>query len=258
MRLYFKFFMMNLKSQMQFRLSFLFLIIARSLTSVGVFAGIYFMFLRFNKVEDFTLNEVLFCFSVVFTAFSFAECYARGFDTFSSVISNGEFDRIMVRPQNEIFLILASKMEFTNVGRFFTALGVLIYSIPASGIDWNFTKAVTLIFMLVSGTVIFSGLFLIYAALCFFTLEGLEFMNILTDGGRNFGQYPYSIYGDGVLKFLTYVIPLALFQYYPFLYLTERSSNILYIFLPLIGMLFVVPCYMIWRLGVRKYKSTGS
>ena len=26
----------------------------------------------------------------------------------------------------------------------------------------------------------FSGLFLIYAALCFFTLEGLEFMNMFT------------------------------------------------------------------------------
>jgi len=258
MRLYFKFFMINLKSQMQFKLSFLFLLIARAFTSIGVFASIYFMFLRFNTVEGFEYNEVLLCFSVVFTAFSFAECYARGFDTFSSVISNGEFDRIMVRPHNEIFLVLAGKMEFTNIGRFFTALIVLIYSIPASGVNWSFDKIITLIFMLISGVVIFSGLFLIYAALCFFTLEGLEFMNIFTDGGRNFGQYPYAIYGDGVLKFLTYVIPLALFQYYPLLYITDRSSNILYMLTPLIGMLFIVPCYMIWKLGVRKYKSTGS
>ena len=258
MKLYFKFFMINLKSQMQFRLSFLFLLFARAFTSIGVFAGIYFMFLRFNKIEGFGYNEVLLCFSVVFTAFSIAECYARGFDTFASVISNGEFDRIMVRPQNEIFLVLAAKMEFTNIGRFFTALIVLFYSIPASGIYWTFDKIITLVFMIISGVVIFSGLFLIYAALCFFTLDGLEFMNILTDGGRNFGQYPYAIYGDGVLKFLTYVIPLALFQYYPLLYLTERSESILYMLTPVFGMLFIIPCYMIWKLGVRKYKSTGS
>lgn len=258
MKLYFKFFMINLKSQMQFRLSFLFLLFARAFVSIGVFAGIYFMFLRFNKIEGFVYNEVLLCFSVVFTSFSIAECYARGFDTFSSVISNGEFDRIMVRPRNEIFLVLSSKMEFTNIGRFFTALIVLFYSIPASGIDWTFDKGITLFFMIISGVVIFSGLFLIYAALCFFTLEGLEFMNIFTDGGRNFGQYPYAIYGDGVLKFLTYVVPLALFQYYPLLYITERSSNILYMLTPIIGMLFIIPCYMIWKLGVRKYKSTGS
>jgi len=258
MKLYFKFLMINLKSQMQFRLSFLFLLIARSFVSIGVFAGIYFMFLRFNKVEGFGYDEVLLCFSVVFTAFSIAECYARGFDAFPSVISNGEFDRIMVRPRNEIFLILAARMEFTNIGRFFTALIVLIYAIPASGINWTFDKAITLFLMIISGVIIFSGLFLIYAALCFFTLEGLEFMNIFTDGGRNFGQYPYAIYGDGVLNFLTYIIPLALFQYYPLLYITERSANILYMFTPVIGMLFIIPCYIIWRIGVRKYKSTGS
>ncbi len=89
-------------------------------------------------------------------------------------------------------------------------------------------------------------------------MEGLEFMNIFTDGGREFGTYPYSIYGKGVLKFVTYVIPLALFQYYPFLYLTGRSDRLLYMFLPLISMLFIIPCLIFWRFGVRHYKSTGS
>ena len=50
-------------------------------------------------------------------------------------------------------------------------------------------------------------------------------MNVLTDGGREFGTYPYSIYGDGILKFLTYVIPLALFQYYPLLYLLDKKRT---------------------------------
>jgi ABC-type uncharacterized transport system permease subunit len=45
-------------------------------------------------------------------AFSIAECFARGFDHFPSMISNGEFDRVMVRPRNEIFQILAYKMDF--------------------------------------------------------------------------------------------------------------------------------------------------
>ena len=46
--------------------------------------------------------------------------------------------------------------------------------------------------------------------------------------GEN-GTYPYSIYGDGILKFLTYVIPLALFQYYPLLYLLGKKRTFLYV-----------------------------
>ena len=95
---------------------------------------------------------------------------------------------------------------------------------------WTGDKIFTLVLMIVSGVVVFAGLFIVYAALCFFTTEGLEVMNIFTDGGREFGRYPFSVYGEGVLKFFTYVVPLALFQYYPFLYLIGRSDNVLYMF----------------------------
>lgn len=33
------------------------------------------------------------------------------------------------------------------------------------------------------------------AAFAFYTLDGLEFMNILTDGAREYGKYPIGIYG---------------------------------------------------------------
>ena len=83
-------------------------------------------------------------------------------------------------------------------------------------------------------------------------------MNVLTDGGREFGSYPYSIYGDGILKFLTYVVPLALFHYYPLLYLLGVKKSILYMLAPLFSLLFLVPAYAFWRYGLHRYKSTGS
>lgn len=63
-------------------------------------------------------------------------------------------------------------------------------------------------------------------------------MHVLTDGGREFGTYPYSIYGDSILKFLAYIIPLALFQYYPLLYILGREQNIVYMLSPLAGLFF--------------------
>jgi len=258
LKLYLKYLSIQIKSQMQFKTSFWLTIIGQFLTSFSVFLSIYFMMARFNRVEGFSFSEVLLCFATVLMAFSLAECFARGFDTFPSMISNGEFDRIMVRPRNVIFQILASKIELSRLGRLMQALIVFSYAIPSSGVIWTAGKIITLILMILSGIAVFSGLFIIYASLCFFTLEGLEFINIFTDGGREFGSYPLSIYGEGVLKFFTYVVPLALFQYYPFLYLTGRSNNILFAFLPLGGFAFLIPCYGIWKFGLRHYKSTGS
>lgn len=258
MKLYVKYLSILLRSQMQYKSSFVLTLIGQFLVSFTAFLGITFMFARFPSVEGFTFPEVLLCFSVVLTSFSLAECFFRGFDLFPTILSNGEFDRILVRPRNEIAQVLASRVDFSRLGRLLQALVMFAYAIPASGVAWTSVRILVLFFMLAGGLVVFSGLFILYAGLCFFTLEGLEFMNILTDGAREFGRYPFSVYGDGVLKFLTYGVPIALFQYYPLLYLLGKSNNALYVALPVIGMLFIVPCLLFWRFGISHYKSTGS
>ncbi len=258
MKLYLKYVSMLLKCQMQYKASFIMTILGQFLVSFTTFLGIYFMFSRFNSINGFTFPEVLLCFSIVLMSFSITECFVRGFDVFPQLIKSGNLDRILVRPRNEIFQVLTSNMDFTRIGRLMQAVLMLTYAIPASGIVWSFDKVITVILMIIGGIVIFSALFVLYAGISFFTIEGLEFMNIFTDGGREFGKYPFSIYGEGVLRFFTYIIPLALFQYYPLLYLIGKSENIRLIFLPLMGFVFMIPCYIFFKFGVKKYKSAGS
>ena len=258
MKLYFKFIAILLKSRMQYKTSFLMTTLGQFLFSFTTFLSIYFMFSRFNSVNGYTFSEVLICFSILLMSFSLCECFVRGFDIFPWLIRSGNLDRILVRPRNEIFQVLTSNMDFTRFGRTLQAILVLAYAIPACGVVWTFDKVMTLILMLIGGIAVFSALFILYAAVSFFTIESLEFMNIFTDGMREFGKYPLSIYGDAVLKFFTYIIPVALFQYYPFLYLVGRSEQSGLMFLPLLGLLFMIPCYCFFRFGLRKYKSTGS
>jgi len=258
MRLYLKYFSIHLRSVIQYKMSFLLTTIGQFLVSFNVFLGVYFMFQRFKQVKGFTYSEILLCFSIVLIEYSLAECFARGFDTFSSTISNGEFDRIMVRPRNEILQVLGSKIEFTRIGRMLQALIMLVYGIIKSDVNWSVDKILTVIFMIIGGTMVFTGIFIIYAALCFFTIEGLEFMNIFTDGAREYGKYPMSIYGKRVLQICTFIVPFALIQYYPLLYLLDRDAKQFYMFLPLLAGVFIIPCYLFWKIGISHYKSTGS
>jgi len=258
MQLYIKFFAMHLKSQMQYKLSFFLTALGQFFASFTVLLGVYFMFSRFHEVEGFQFEHVLLCFAAVLMAYSIAEMFGRGFDQFPQMLGNGEFDRALVRPRSVIFQVLAAKMDFTRFGRLFQAILVFCYAIPNSGVIWTWDKVLALLLMVVCGNLIFFALFIVYAGFTFFTVEGLEFMNIFTDGGREFGRYPFSIYGKRILKFLTFVVPLALFQYYPLLYLLDREKNMLYMFTPVIGLLFIIPSCAFFRIGLRKYKSTGS
>lgn len=258
MRLYWRFVAMQWKSQLEYKASYIMTTLGQFLLSSTAFVGVYFMFDRFEEVDGFRFEEVLLTFAVVLMSFSAAELVARGFDVFPRLIRSGDLDRILLRPRSAVFQVLSSTFEFTKLGRFLQGLVVFVYALPRSGVTWTGDKVLTLCLMLVGGFVVFCSLFVLYAGISFFTIEGIEFMNIFTDGSREFAKYPVSIYGEGVLKFLTFVVPIALFQYYPLLYLVGRSTNRYLMLLPLVGVLFFVPCYLFFLFGMRRYQSTGS
>lgn len=258
LRLYMHYVSINVRSMMQYKTSFLLTATGQFLVSFNVFLGVFFMFQRFSNVKGFSYSEVLLCFSIMLLEFSLAEMYARGFDVFPDMVKSGNFDRVLVRPRNEILQVLGSKFELTRIGRMLQAVIMFVYGIMNSGVIWTPARVMTVVFMLIGGTALFSCIFLIYAALCFFTLDGLEVMNILTDGAREYGKYPLSVYGKRMMQITTFIIPYALVQYYPLLYLLGRRTSPVYIFLPLAAILFLIPSYILWRIGVRHYKSSGS
>ena len=188
LRLYCHYISIHVRSTMQYKTSFFLTTLGQFLFSFNVFVGITFMFQRFHEVKGFTYSEVLICYALVLVEFSLAEMFARGFDSFSGMVRHAEFDRVLVRPRNEVLQVLGSKFELSRCGRAFQAVILFVYGVMTVQIDWNLTRVLTVIFMLIGGAAVFSGLFMVYAALCFFTLDGLEFMNILTDGAREYGS----------------------------------------------------------------------
>ncbi|MCD9023147.1 ABC transporter permease [Cohnella silvisoli] len=260
MRLFGKYLLILFKSQMQYRTSFWLLTFGQFFIPFSVFAGLYFMFERFGQIKGWDFFEVALCFGVIHMAFAISECMARGFDMFSSLVANGDFDRLLVRPRSTVLQVLGSKFEFTRFGRLLQSALVLAWAISQIHVEWTFLKALTLLFMIVSGVFIFTGIFILMATMCFWTIQGLEVANIFTDGGREMAQYPLNIYQKWVARFFTYVIPFGCVNYLPLLYLLGRTegSSALYALTPLAGCIFILPCLLIWRFGVRHYRSTGS
>lgn len=171
---------------------------------------------------------------------------------------NGEFDRILVRPRNIILQVLGSNISFERVGRSIMAIILFVYLLISKPELVRPDILITLILMIIGTFILYSDLFILKAGITFFTTQSLEIMNIFTDGGRDLAQYPLDIYKEWVKKFFTFIIPLALVNYYPLLYVIGRTDNKLYMLAPIASMLFTIPCYVVWIIGLKKYKSTGS
>jgi ABC-2 type transport system permease protein len=258
--LYFKYLRMNLRSVLEYRLSAWFVAASQFLTAFFSFAGIGLLFRHFGGLGGWSFAEVALCFAVTSTAFALSECIARGFDTFSGMLIRGEFDRVLLRPRSPMLQVLGARTEITRLARVFLGLALLCYFVPRGGIFWSPLKVMTLILLIAGGTAVFTGIFNLGATVCFYTLEGLELINIFTDGGRELAAYPLPVYGKWIRRFFTFVIPFGCMNYLPLMFITGRAAAHPYVYMlcPLLGFVFLAPCAALWRQGVRRYTSSGS
>ena len=258
MSLYLKYLSMHLKASLEYKKAFILSLISKMATSLFSVVSIIFLFDKFGNIDGYTFENVLICFSVSYLGFSTAECFFRAFDHFDRMIGNGEFDRMLVRPKNLVLQVLGSEIEFNRIGRTIVALIIFITVLVRQPELLKLDRLFTLILMMVGTIIIYAALFILKAGITFFTTQSLEIMNIFTDGVRELAQYPLSVYHKWVQNFFTYILPIALVNYFPLLYVIGKANNKFYMFLPIMSVLFVIPCYIDWKIGLKKYRSTGS
>lgn len=257
MKLYFKFLAMHFKRSLAYPASFFIDFVVRLLFTCNILLGIIFISLRFDTIGGYKLPEILLCYGVLLFGYTTMEVFMRGFDLFAYILRDAQFDRILVRPRGLIFQVLCHDIGAIQISRTLQSIAMIVYAVVYGDIVWTAGKVGVLMLMLLCSAALYFALDLLYASVCFFTLDGLEVMNIFIHGSQEFGRYPFNIYGKGILWLFTCVFPVALVQYWPLRYLMG-SAPFWYGLLPLLSILFIIPCLMLWRFGVKHYRSTGS
>ncbi len=263
-RLYFRYIGISVKSQMQYRASFVMLVIGHFFATGVDFIAIWALFDRFKTLEGWSLEEVALFYGLVHVAFAIAEGAGRGFDIFPGMVRSGDFDRILLRPRGTIFQVAAQELQLMRLGRLLQGLIVLLWATSALDVVWTMPKIALMLFTITGGVCLFTGLFVIQATWGFWTIESLELMNTMTYGGTETAQYPLSIYREWFRRFFTFIVPLACISYFPAHALLGREDATVGSPLwfqysaPAIGIIFLIIALQFWRFGVRHYKSTGS
>ena len=258
MKLVFKYLLMHLKSQLEYKSSFILSFLAQ-IFPIGLSACMVFVLIdRFNFGARFNTYEVMLGIAIVQFGFSFSEFLGRGFDKFSEIIKRGTLDLMLIRPRNIYIQVFGSRIEFAKMSRVIGSIVLFVIAINHINFDKSITNILLLIMLLAFSSLIYLSLYILGACFCFKTIEGLEFMNIFTDGGREFGQYPMDLFRREILIFFTYLIPIACVNYYPIKYILGYSNSVLYLISPLFCFIIFTISIILFNRCIKNYTSSGS
>jgi len=221
--------------------------------------GLIFMFSRFGNIGQWSVVKLLLIYSMAVTSFGIAETLFRGFDSFPwRMIKSGDFDRVLLRPRSLIVQIAGSVFHIHRLSRVFCGLGAIIWCLSRLHVEASLLNIIVILFGLAGGFFTYAGVFLVTSGIAFFTIQGLDWIFIFTNASYQVTRCPMDHMPRLLKNVFTFLMPMLVISYYPASAACGWGDGYLKGFLALpAGLAFIMLSVLVWRFGVRHYKSTG-
>lgn len=257
-RLYFRYIRLHLLSGLQYRgwildvLVSLFVVVTDPLDAV-------FMLDRFGGIGGLTPSQILLVYAIAVCAFGLAEVFGRGFDCFPPLVKNGEFDRILLRPRSTVVQTMTVRFHLSRLPRVLGMGAVVIWCLRGQSVSFGLRESWLLLSALGGGMCVYIGVFVFAATLSFVTIEAFSFTYIFTNMSYQVAKVPPRLLPNWLRRMFMYVLPMFIFCYYPAAAICgwDEPAILGHLALP-VGGAFLAISLVVWNVGVRHYKSTGS
>lgn len=265
-RIYGRLLAARVRSDWQYRTSFILFTISQAFVPLLDFVAIAVLFHQVPRLGGWTMAEVGLMFGISATGFGLADAVVGSVELVSRRVKEGTFDRLLTRPMGPLLQLTAEEFAFRRLGRM--AQGVVVTAISAAVLDvaWSPADIGMLVVYSASAAVIYGGMWVATSSIAFWTVETQEMANAFTYGGNFASQYPLTIYASWLRRFLVLVVPIGFVGYLPALVLLDRNTEAARFGLPaavpylspLVAVAAWVVARAVWRLGLRHHRSTGS
>ena len=253
----------SMRAQLQYRASLILSTLGTLLVTCSELITMFALFDRFGQIRGWTLPQVALFYGQVSIVWAICDAFARGIDTFGNLVRAGGFDRVLLRPRGLIFQLLGQELTLRRAGRLAQGIGVLAYAASSGTIQWTLGRALLLAASIAGGISVFLGALVLQATTMFWTVDSVEVWAAFTYGGVTMSQYPLAIYRSWFRAFFLFVIPIGCVLYFPGVEILGIADPLgvpalAGWFAPLAGPAFLSVSLVVWRFGVRHYRSTGS
>ena len=253
---------MLLKSHLQYPGSFFWHTLATMVMTLGDLLAVLLLMNRFTRLGLWTAGDLILFFGLMQCAFAVTEFCFRGIANFGALVQSGRLDVMLVRPRSALLQVMAAELDPRRAGSILVGIAAIWMASASGGVAWTALKAVCLIWAMAGTSALSAGLFMIEAVCCFFSVKSIEAVNILTYGGKSACQYPIDIYPRPLRLLFLFVAPFALTAHVPVSYILDKplwgASALGAFAAPAAGFAFFGLMTLVWRIGLKKYRSTGS
>lgn len=253
----------QVRSQTQYRASFLMDLFGSAVLSLSDLVTVFVMFSVNGSLGGFGGREVLLMAGIAACAFPLADLVVGNVERLQFYVRTGLFDAVLVRPLSSLGQLLALDFAPRRIGR--AVQGLVIYGIAlaVAPVDWHAGTVVLAVLAPVAGAVFFGALFVAGATVAFWWVESGELAFAFTYGGKDFATYPATVFGGFFRRLFAYGLGFAFVAYLPALALLDLPDPLgvpawLHWCSPLTALLAAGLAALFWRAGVRHYRSTGS
>lgn len=214
---------------------------------------------RFGSVGRWSASGVLMMYAVALMSFGLAELFGRGFDYFPSLVRTGEFDRILLRPRSLFIQSITLRFHLHRLARVCSA-GILLWlTLRAQGVLMTPANVLLLVGALLGGMLTYIGVFIISSAISFFSVQEMTWIYAFTNGSYQLAKVPPEYLPKWLSGAFRFLMPLLMFSYYPVSAMCGWGDAYFMGFLALpTGAAFFAVSLLLFRIGVRHYRSTGS
>jgi ABC-2 type transport system permease protein len=255
----------QMRGQMQYVASFWIDVISTFIFGAAYIAGIVAGISTFGGIAGWSVAEIAFLYGLVEMSFGLMDMIFSGFDPsdFSQRVRMGELNTILLRPASIWTQVLGSTVILRRIGRISEGLFVLVLAITQLDITWTLGKIAYLPLVVLGQVLCYGSLFVVGAALTFWTIERVEAINVLTYGSVEMTSYPMSIYPPWLRHVFTFLVPTIFMNYFPAIYLLGKADPLGFpsfapFIAPLVGAAMLVIAAAFFRFGLSHYQGTGN
>jgi ABC-2 type transport system permease protein len=254
----------QLRAQTAYRISFGLDLVS---TMWGTVAEVLTVLVLFRAVTTslagFQLTEALLMVGLAAAGFALADLAVGNIERLRQYLRTGLLDTLLLRPLRALPQLLLMDLGLFRLSKLGISAAVLVAALVVAPVPWTPGRVALAVAAPVGGALFFGAVFVAGATVAFWWIESGELANSLTYGGRELATYPLTVYGPLFRRVFGYGLGFGFVAYYPALALLGRPDPLGLppwvgwaspaVALPAVGVAAVL-----WRAGIRHYRSTGS
>lgn len=242
--------------------------LSNRIDSLSYFGGKLFRFIFFfifilslfgfvNTIGGYTKYEVLLFFLTFNLIDVGSQFFFRGIYVLRSEVKKGNFDMVLIKPANPLFLIFSRLVDFLDLIFIIPIIGLLLYTVSQLDMPLSFFAICLYGFFFILSSILVLAIHIISAAVTVYTMESDNVLWLYRET-MTIGRFPPNMYASSIQHFFTYLIPIIIIVAYPTQSLLGEITLKHGILACIITLCFFACALGIWQLSLRKYSSASS